>query len=268
MTCSRRFFSMPAACSSFRTGPGSAPALAKPASTSIPPRSPAPKPPAKERSTSPTIKATNDAGRGWLYFNLIFEHAGVPLASGDRSRAGGAARLPPGDRTSGSWCPRSRARRWRALRAARPEADDRLECEREAARAVRSAGARRARRLPARFARRRGREAGSAVLRDRARAQRRDGARRRFTSAICTTWTSWAPGPRACAACCSTRRDCIRKPTALASSRSRSSPTPSNAGSSTRGSCRQSAISYQLISNQTSADSCQLRIPASAPASG
>ena len=26
-----------------------------------------------------TIKATNDAGRGWLYFNLIFEHAGVPL---------------------------------------------------------------------------------------------------------------------------------------------------------------------------------------------
>jgi len=26
-----------------------------------------------------TINATNDAGRGWLYFNLIFEHAGVPL---------------------------------------------------------------------------------------------------------------------------------------------------------------------------------------------
>ncbi len=26
-----------------------------------------------------TITATNDAGRGWLYFNLIFEHAGVPL---------------------------------------------------------------------------------------------------------------------------------------------------------------------------------------------
>jgi FMN phosphatase YigB (HAD superfamily) len=26
-----------------------------------------------------TIKATNDAGRGWLYFNLIFEYAGVPL---------------------------------------------------------------------------------------------------------------------------------------------------------------------------------------------
>lgn len=25
-----------------------------------------------------TISATNDAGRGWLYFNLIFEHAGVP----------------------------------------------------------------------------------------------------------------------------------------------------------------------------------------------
>lgn len=26
-----------------------------------------------------TITATNDAGRGWLYFNLILEHAGVPL---------------------------------------------------------------------------------------------------------------------------------------------------------------------------------------------
>ncbi len=25
-----------------------------------------------------TVNATNDAGRGWLYFNLIFEHAGVP----------------------------------------------------------------------------------------------------------------------------------------------------------------------------------------------
>lgn len=27
-----------------------------------------------------TIRATNDAGRGWLYFNLIFEHAGVTLS--------------------------------------------------------------------------------------------------------------------------------------------------------------------------------------------
>jgi putative hydrolase of the HAD superfamily len=26
-----------------------------------------------------TIDATNDAGRGWLYFNLLFEHAGVPV---------------------------------------------------------------------------------------------------------------------------------------------------------------------------------------------
>ena len=26
-----------------------------------------------------TINATNDAGRGWLYFNLLFEHVGVPL---------------------------------------------------------------------------------------------------------------------------------------------------------------------------------------------
>src|SRR4029450_4707206 len=26
-----------------------------------------------------TISSTTDAGRGWLYFNLIFERAGVPL---------------------------------------------------------------------------------------------------------------------------------------------------------------------------------------------
>jgi len=29
-----------------------------------------------------TITATNDAGRGWLYFNLIFEYAGVPSGAG------------------------------------------------------------------------------------------------------------------------------------------------------------------------------------------
>ncbi len=28
-----------------------------------------------------TINATNDAGRGWLYFNLLFERAGVPLTA-------------------------------------------------------------------------------------------------------------------------------------------------------------------------------------------
>lgn len=33
----------------------------------------------KRLDTGQTINATNDAGRGWLYFNLIFEEAGVPL---------------------------------------------------------------------------------------------------------------------------------------------------------------------------------------------
>lgn len=33
----------------------------------------------KRLDTGDTIRATNDAGRGWLYFNLIFEHAGVAL---------------------------------------------------------------------------------------------------------------------------------------------------------------------------------------------
>jgi putative hydrolase of the HAD superfamily len=36
-------------------------------------------PHAKKRIDVPqTINATNDAGRGWMYFNLIFEYAGVP----------------------------------------------------------------------------------------------------------------------------------------------------------------------------------------------
>ena len=36
-------------------------------------------PHAKKKIDVPqTINATNDAGRGWLYFNLIFEQAGVP----------------------------------------------------------------------------------------------------------------------------------------------------------------------------------------------
>lgn len=33
----------------------------------------------KRLDTGQTINATNDAGRGWLYFNLIFEEAGVPV---------------------------------------------------------------------------------------------------------------------------------------------------------------------------------------------
>jgi len=38
-------------------------------------------PHAKKRIDVPqTINATNDAGRGWMYFNLIFEYAGVPPA--------------------------------------------------------------------------------------------------------------------------------------------------------------------------------------------
>jgi HAD superfamily hydrolase (TIGR01549 family) len=28
-----------------------------------------------------TIKVTNDASRGWLYFNLILEHAGIPITA-------------------------------------------------------------------------------------------------------------------------------------------------------------------------------------------
>jgi len=32
----------------------------------------------KKLDVSQTINATNDAGRGWMYFNLLFEEAGVP----------------------------------------------------------------------------------------------------------------------------------------------------------------------------------------------
>jgi putative hydrolase of the HAD superfamily len=35
----------------------------------------------KRLDNGQTIGATNDAGRGWLYFNLIFEEAGVPVTA-------------------------------------------------------------------------------------------------------------------------------------------------------------------------------------------
>jgi putative hydrolase of the HAD superfamily len=35
----------------------------------------------KRLDVGTTINATNDAGRGWLYFNLIFEEAGVPVSA-------------------------------------------------------------------------------------------------------------------------------------------------------------------------------------------
>jgi putative hydrolase of the HAD superfamily len=35
----------------------------------------------KRLDTGQTIGATNDAGRGWLYFNLILEEAGVPVTA-------------------------------------------------------------------------------------------------------------------------------------------------------------------------------------------
>jgi putative hydrolase of the HAD superfamily len=34
----------------------------------------------KSLDVASTINATNDNGRGWLYFNLVLEHAGVPLS--------------------------------------------------------------------------------------------------------------------------------------------------------------------------------------------
>lgn len=35
----------------------------------------------KKLDVGTTIRATNDAGRGWLYFNLIFAEAGVPVTA-------------------------------------------------------------------------------------------------------------------------------------------------------------------------------------------
>lgn len=34
----------------------------------------------RQLDTGGTIKATNDAGRGWLYFNLVLTEAGIPLS--------------------------------------------------------------------------------------------------------------------------------------------------------------------------------------------
>jgi putative hydrolase of the HAD superfamily len=34
----------------------------------------------KQLDVSRTIQVTNDAARGWIYFNLVLEHAGIPLS--------------------------------------------------------------------------------------------------------------------------------------------------------------------------------------------
>jgi HAD superfamily hydrolase (TIGR01549 family) len=34
----------------------------------------------KQLDTGAAIKATNDTSRGWLYFNLVLQHAGIPLS--------------------------------------------------------------------------------------------------------------------------------------------------------------------------------------------
>jgi putative hydrolase of the HAD superfamily len=54
-------------------------ALARQGVTADPARLAAAEPHAKRRLDAPEpIQATNDAARGWLYFNLVLEHAGLP----------------------------------------------------------------------------------------------------------------------------------------------------------------------------------------------
>ena len=43
------------------------------------------------------VGSTDDRERGWLYFNLVLHHAGVPQSDATDARAGRAARVsPPG----------------------------------------------------------------------------------------------------------------------------------------------------------------------------
>ena len=80
-----------------------------------------------------TVSATNDEKRGWLYFNLILEQAGI-TPRGDCRGARGAARLPPAINLW-EYMPDDVLPSLRALARAGPAAGRRLERERHAAHA-------------------------------------------------------------------------------------------------------------------------------------
>ena len=164
-----------------------------------------------------TISSTTDAGRGWLYFNLIFERAGVPLTPEVEHAL---AELHAYHQTSNLWelvppsiVPSLAALRKRGLKLTvvsnangrlkvlfdRLELSSCVDCVLDSHdEGVEKPDPRYFEIAPSEVAR---------------------AARRRFTSAISITWTSSVRATRDCAACCWTKPVCIPMRTAPGSAR-------------------------------------------------
>ena len=112
---------MPAACCATRRGRVSPTRWCATARPSRPRRWP--RPSRRRRATSTTrtrIGTTDDRARGWLYFNLVLQHAGVAQNARHRCGAGRAARVSPARQPLGA---RRARRRAGAGRAERPRAE-------------------------------------------------------------------------------------------------------------------------------------------------
>ena len=175
----------------------------------------------RELDDHKVVGATTDASRGWLFFDLILEHAGVTLSD---ATTAALAELHTYHVASNLWEYVPDGVRPALRRCARAASSSRS-CRTRTARSARTSreSASTARRLRAGFAttsRSRSRTRASSRSRwsEAARARRR-----RSTSAICTTSTSSARATPACARCCWTRPTCGPTPTARACSHSQSS---------------------------------------------
>ena len=189
--------STPAACWSSRTGSGSATRFARHGITVSPDALRARRSArhGSRSTTALTSRRPTDADRGVDALPGGAAHApAVPPTRRSRRALRSCGRITRST-TCGSTCPARRDARRSNGCSARAAAGDRARTPTASLHRVFDRSGLRPL-LPAdlRLVRRRRREARPALLRDRARARRRAGPRRRCTSATCITWTSSARG--------------------------------------------------------------------------
>ena len=179
-----------------------------------PMRSPSAEPRArKQLDDRRTIGTTTDASRGWLFFDLILEEAGIPRSAGDGGCLDRAPRLPSGQQSVGVRA-RRRAPGAGGAPRARPAARRRVERQRHAEEAP---GPHRPRQLMSTSSSIRATRASRNPIHGCSKSRSRVPARvqkRPSTSAICIRSTSSVRGPQEYARCFSTRPAYI--PTSIA----------------------------------------------------
>ena len=178
----------------------------------------------QQLDVAPTIQATDDTRRGYVYFDLILE--------ADRHRARAAATAAALAELMSFKRPRGHLGRGGARRGGRAgpaaargaPAGGRVELQRALRRILRGTASSRTWMSSSTRTRRASRSPTRACSRSRSSAPGAI-ARPRFTAATSTRSTSSAPARPACRRCCSIRRACTRTPTARACRRCRSSRT-------------------------------------------